>query len=44
MTSDDDADRTADAYGTNYERLQQAKARYDPDNLFRVNRNVPRAS
>ena len=31
------------AYGSNYQRLQQAKADYDPDNLFRVNRNIPPA-
>ena len=39
--ADDDTARTADAYGTNYQRLQQVKATYDPDNLFRVNRNIP---
>jgi FAD/FMN-containing dehydrogenase len=31
----------ADAYGKNYERLRRVKAAYDPDNLFRVNRNIP---
>jgi FAD/FMN-containing dehydrogenase len=41
--ADDDAARTADAYGKNYQRLQQVKATYDPDNLFRVNRNIPPA-
>ena len=41
--ADDDTARTADAYGTNYQRLQQVKADYDPDNLFRVNRNIPPA-
>jgi FAD/FMN-containing dehydrogenase len=40
QVADDDTSRTADAYGRNYERLQQVKAAYDPDNLFRVNRNV----
>ncbi len=34
---------TAEAYGKNYERLQRVKAEYDPDNLFRVNRNIPPA-
>jgi FAD/FMN-containing dehydrogenase len=41
--ADDAAARTADAYGTNYQRLQQVKADYDPDNLFRINRNIPPA-
>ena len=36
----DDA-RTASAYGKNYERLQRVKGEYDPDNFFRVNRNIP---
>jgi FAD/FMN-containing dehydrogenase len=40
QVADDDAARTAEAYGRNYERLRQVKAAYDPDNLFRVNRNV----
>ena len=42
--ADDDATRTAAAYGSNYQRLQQVKAIYDPDNLFRVNRNIPPAA
>ncbi len=37
---EDDAGRTADAYRENYERLRHAKAAYDPDNFFRMNRNV----
>ena len=40
QVADDDASRIAEAYGCNYERLQHVKAAYDPDNLFRVNRNV----
>ncbi len=38
--AEDDTARTADAYGKNLERLQRAKAAYDPHNLFRVNRNI----
>ena len=37
---DDGADRTAGAYGSNLERLEQVKAAYDPTNLFRRTRNI----
>jgi FAD/FMN-containing dehydrogenase len=36
----DESERTADAYGANYQRLAQIKAKYDPDNLFRTNQNI----
>ncbi len=39
--AEDDGTRTADAYGGNYERLRRVKAEYDPENLFRMNRNIP---
>jgi FAD/FMN-containing dehydrogenase len=42
--AEDDTARTADAYRNNYQRLQHVKAQYDPDNLFRVNRNIPPAA
>jgi len=38
--ADDDADRLRAAYRTNLARLQRIKAKYDPANLFRVNRNI----
>lgn len=39
--AEDDVTRTASAYRDSYERLRQVKAQYDPDNFFRVNRNIP---
>jgi FAD/FMN-containing dehydrogenase len=33
-------ERIRATYGANYERLQQVKARYDPDNFFHVNQNI----
>jgi FAD/FMN-containing dehydrogenase len=39
---DEGADRLRAAYGAaTYDRLAKVKARYDPDNLFRVNQNIP---
>ena len=33
--------RVEATYGANFARLQAIKAKYDPDNLFRVNQNIP---
>jgi hypothetical protein len=33
-------ERIRATYGGNYERLQEVKARYDPDNFFHVNQNI----
>lgn len=33
-------DRIEATYRDNYERLQKIKAKYDPDNFFRVNQNI----
>jgi FAD/FMN-containing dehydrogenase len=40
QTVDEDESRLRAAYRDNLERLAKVKAAYDPENLFRVNRNI----
>jgi len=40
LTEDDGGDRVAAAYGANHRRLAEVKRRWDPDNIFRANKNI----
>ncbi len=40
MTEDEGADRLDQAYGQNHDRLRELKAKWDPHNLFRHNKNI----
>jgi FAD/FMN-containing dehydrogenase len=41
LTEEEGVDRIADAYGANGERLVEIKTKWDPENLFRMNKNIP---
>ncbi len=42
LDSDDDTSRVREAYGDDtYRRLAEVKARYDPENVFHHNKNIP---
>jgi FAD/FMN-containing dehydrogenase len=40
LSEDEGEDRVRTAFGSNYDRLAEVKAVYDPDNVFRLNANV----
>jgi FAD/FMN-containing dehydrogenase len=40
QAADEGEDRIRAAYGGNFDRLLEVKQKYDPDNLFRANRNI----
>jgi FAD/FMN-containing dehydrogenase len=40
LDDDETGNPVAAAYGPNYRRLQQIKAKYDPKNFFRMNQNI----
>jgi FAD/FMN-containing dehydrogenase len=44
LTEEETGDRLAAAYGRNLARLAEVKARWDPQNLFRVNKNIAPAA
>jgi FAD/FMN-containing dehydrogenase len=41
LGDDEEGDPVAAAYGENYQRLRTLKARYDPENFFHMNQNIP---
>jgi len=38
--TEEESDRIAAAYGSNYNRLLQTKKRFDPENVFHLNQNI----
>ena len=44
LGDDETGDPVKAAYGANYARLQKIKAKYDPENVFHLNQNIPPAA
>jgi hypothetical protein len=44
LTEEEGTDRIKAAYGVHYGRLTELKAKWDPTNLFRTNKNIPPAA
>jgi FAD/FMN-containing dehydrogenase len=44
MMMDEGEDRVRASYRDNFERLARIKRAYDPDNVFRINQNIPPAA
>ena len=40
LTEEEGEDRIHAAYGNNYERLVEVKTKWDPENMFRMNKNI----
>lgn len=40
LTEEEGEERTHAAYGANYQRLVEVKTKWDPQNLFRMNKNI----
>ena len=39
--SEDDSSRVREAFGGNFDRLREIKTKYDPENRFQRNQNIP---
>ncbi|MDO8150357.1 FAD-binding oxidoreductase [Isoptericola sp. b408] len=43
FASPDDADKVRENFGGSFDKLRRVKQEYDPENLFRINQNIPPA-